>query len=70
MAKYKTPEYDRRATKKYLDKFDNITLRCEKGTRERARACGLSPKELALLLQEAIAKREAETGGTDTEKNL
>lgn len=67
MAKKKTADYDRRANIKYLSKFDTFALRLPKGYRERANACGLTIKALSEILQKEIEKREAETGGTDTE---
>ena len=38
----KTPEYTKRAAKKYRDKFDILQVRLDKGTKERIRSITIS----------------------------
>lgn len=54
----KTPEYSRRAIRRYESKFDIQQLRLEKGLRARAAAVGLTPSDMAKLIKAEVEKRE------------
>lgn len=54
----KTPEYSRKAIRRYESKFDIQQLRLEKGLRARAAAVGLTPSDMAKLIKAEVEKRE------------
>lgn len=58
----KTPDYTRRAIRKYRDKHDIVQMQLPKGTRDRAAAVGMAPKDMAALVLEEIDRREKSAG--------
>ena len=64
-AKTKTPDYTRRAIEKYREKHDIIQMQLPKGTRGRALAVGMAPKDMAALVLAEIDRREAEKSAGD-----
>lgn len=64
-AQPKTPDYTRRAIRKYRDKHDIVQMQLPKGTRDRALAVGMAPKDMAALVLEEIERREAEKSAGD-----
>lgn len=56
----KTPEYQRKATRKYYEKHDVITITCPKGTKKRIQDLNIKPREIVLEALNIIEKREKE----------
>lgn len=64
MVKTKTPDYTKKAIKKYIDKFDRIAVNLEKGSAEWIRThTGKSCNQFFVeLFQQYKANAEKETG--------
>lgn len=54
----KTPDYTRRAIDKYREKFDYITIKAPKGTKERLEAVGMTPADRVKAILDEIERRE------------
>ena len=54
----KTPDYTRRAVDNYREKFDFLTDKFPKGTKERLEAVGMTPADRVKAILDEIERRE------------
>lgn len=54
----KTPDYTRKAVAAYRSKFDNVTLRLDKGLKARAAAVGIKSRDMSDIIRAEVERRE------------